>query len=124
MFFEKDKIDKNKFEQVKKVETIDGLNIFLETFDKCYQKDDPQNVYGELGEYLEEAEKAWIKYHGSNKIEYFIVFDENHKPVAVSSLTNDNKLGYISNVGSLKSVRGKGYGKLATLFCVYKSKLN
>jgi len=43
------------------------------------------------------------------------------EPCAVATLTNFDGLGYISNVGSLKKVRGKGFGKIATLYCVAKS---
>lgn len=83
----------------------------------CFQKNDPQNPYGELGDYLKVAEKVWWRHHATNRIEYFMVYDGN-EPVAVSTLTNYKSIGYISNVGSLKSVRGKGFGKLATIYCV------
>lgn len=115
------KIDSKHFTSVKSVENEKDLKIFLETMDKCYQNNDPQNPYGEVGEdYLRLAKKAWETNHASNKIEYFIVYKEND-PVAVSTLTNFEKIGYISNVASLKSVRGQGFGKAATLYCVKKS---
>lgn len=109
-----------QFANTKKVETKDDLKIFLEVFDQCYQKNDPQNVYGELGEYLTVAQKVWLTQHASNHLEYFIVHDDT-TPVAVSSLTNYQGLSYISNVGSLRSVRGRGFGKIATLKCVDQS---
>ena len=87
----------------------------------CYQKDDPQNAYGELGDYLGVAESVWYKHHKTGKVEYFI-FYKDKIPVAVSTLTNFQNIGYISNVGSLKEVRGQGFGKLATLYCVEQSK--
>ena len=43
-------------------------------------------------------------------------------PVAVAALTIVNGLAYISSVGSLRRVRGQGFGKLATLFCVQRAK--
>lgn len=119
-FWSGTEIDKKHFDSVKKVETEEDLKIFLETFDKCYQKNDPQNPYGELGDYLKVAEQAWDKHHATNRIEYFLVY-EGDKPVAVSTLTNFEGLGYISNVGSLKEVRGRGFGKAATLYCVEES---
>ena len=73
-----------------------------------------------MGEYLEITKKAWHKYHETNRLEYFTVYKEN-KPVAVSSLNNFEKISYISNVGSLREVRGQGFGKLATLCCVAQS---
>ena len=123
MFYESADIDIKKFDLVKKVTSEDDLNIFLKTFNDCYQKDDPQNPYGELGEYLVAAEEAWHKHAKSNRLEYFLVY-KNGQPVAVSTLTNHGDIGYISNVGSLRSVRGEGYGKAATLFCVQKSRDN
>ena len=123
MFFDNKNIDKSNFAKIRKVENNNDLNIYLDTFNKCYQKDDPQNPYGELGDYIEVAKKSWGKLHESNKVEYFTVFKDN-EPVAVSTLTNFAGIGYISNVGSLKKVRGEGFGKLATLFCVEKSKEN
>jgi len=121
MFWENSKISTNKFAQVKKVTNKNELGIFLKTFDACYQKNDPQNAYGELGDYLKVAERVWHRHNKTDRLEYFVVF-KNEKPIAVSSLTNLQGVGYISNVGSLKEVRGKGFGKLATLRCVVSSK--
>lgn len=123
MFFTGNKVNQDGFFNVRKVENMSDLEIYLDTFDKCYQKDDPQNPYGELGDYIDVARKSWEKLHDSNKIEYFTVY-KNNTPVAVSTLTNFAGIGYISNVGSLRNVRGEGFGKLATLFCVNKSKEN
>jgi len=113
-------IDTKKFNSVKKVTTDAELKIYLVTFDKCYQENDPQNPYGELGDYLKVAEEAWHKHNKSGRLEYFIVY-KNEKPVAVSTLTNFEGIGYISNVGSLREVRGQGFGKAATLYCIDQS---
>lgn len=123
MFHDGKNIDKSRFSEVKKVETEKDLNIFLKTFDQSYRKDDPKNPYGELGEYLNVARKVWKKHHKSNKLEYFIAY-KNGTPVAVSTLTNHENIGYISNVGSILAARGEGYGKHATMYCVNKSKKN
>lgn len=120
MFHSGEGIDSTRFDSVKKVTTEDDLLIFLDTFDKCYQKDDPQNPYGELGDYLEVARDSWHKHSDSGKIEYFIAYKDN-TPVAVSTLTNFAGIGYVSNVGSLKQVRGEGFGKIVSLFCVKQS---
>jgi len=74
-FWDGNKIDETRFDLVKKVDSLELLNEFLNTFDACYQKDDPQNPYGELGEYLETAKELWHKHHQSNRLEYFIVYD-------------------------------------------------
>ena len=122
-FWNNGKIDPRHFENIKKVETPEDLQTFLKTFDASYQKDDPQNPYGELGDYLRTAEDAWYRHKGTGRLEYFVVYDKD-RPVAVSSFTNFEGLGYISNVGSLREVRGKGFGKAATLFCVDQSMKN
>lgn len=121
MFYQGKDIDTSRFDLVKKVATEDELKIFLKTFDVCYQKDDPQNPYGELGDYLKATETVWRCHHKTNRLEYFTVY-KNNKPVAVSTLTNYEDIGYIANVGSLKEVRGEGYGKIASLYCVEQSK--
>ncbi|MGB6838677.1 MAG: GNAT family N-acetyltransferase [Microgenomates group bacterium] len=121
MFHPGKKVDKSRFGQVKKITSESQLKVFLKVFDACYQKGDPQNAYGELGDYLKVAEKVWRRHHKTNRLEYFLVHSGD-KPVAVSTLTNYNGIGYISNVGSLKEVRGKGFGKVATNFCVEQSK--
>ena len=121
MFHSGENINTSRFSEVKKVTSDEDLEIFIEIFDKCYQKDDPLNPYGELGEYLESARIAWKKFQNTNHLEYFIAF-ENDQPVAVASLTNYGGIGYISNVGSLLSVRGKGFGKLVTHYCVDQSR--
>ena len=121
LFYESEVVDPKNFEMVKKVETDEDLEIFIKIFNDCYQKDDPQNPYGELGDYLEVARNAWHKHRNTNRLEYFIVY-KNKIPVAVSTLNNFQGIGYISNVGSLRSVRGEGFGKLATLYCVAESR--
>lgn len=121
MFWKADEISDERFGQIKKVESEDDLRVYLETLDNCFQNDDPQGPYGELGDYLKVAEKVWYEHHDSNRIEYFIAY-KGEKPVAVATLTNFENLGYISNVGSLKEVRGEGFGKLVTLYCVSVSK--
>ncbi len=113
-------IDTKHFKSVKKVSNSEELKIYLETFNACYQKDDPQNPYGELGDYLKVAGEVWHKHNKTNRLEYFIVYKED-EPVAVSTLTNFEGIGYISNVGPLREVRGEGYGKAATLYCIQES---
>ena len=124
MFHSGKNLDNNRYEQVKKVDNKNDLDVFLATFDNCYKKDDPQNPYGELGDYLEVARRSWCQHHDTGKIEYFTVFSSDNNPVAVSTLTNFAGIGYISNVGSLTTVRGEGFGKLASLYCVYRSVQN
>ena len=106
---------------MKKVISIDDLEVFLKTFDQCYKKDDPQNPYGTLGDYLKITKDVWYKHHKSNRLEYFMAY-KGDQPVAVASLNNYNNIGYILNVGSLREVRGEGFGKFATLYCVKVSK--
>lgn len=108
---------------VKKVTTEKDLGVFLQVFDKCYQLDDPQNPYGTLGEYLKVAEAVWYKFKNSNRLKYFFAY-KGDEPVAVSTLTNYQGIGYISNVGSLRKVRGEGFGKAVTLFALNQSKNN
>ena len=115
-FWKTNKIDGKYFDFVKQIENEKDLEIFLDTFNACYKKDDPQNPYGELGDYLNVARKVWSKYKRTNRLQYFVVF-KGSEPVAVSTLTNFENIGYISNVGSLEKVRGEGFGKAATLFC-------
>lgn len=121
LFHPGENINSDQFSQVKKITTEKELGNYLKTFDSCFQKDDPQNPYGELGDYLKVAEKVWHRHNAANRIEYFTVYSGD-KPVGVSTLTNFKQIGYISNVGSLRSVRGQGFGKLATLYCVDISK--
>lgn len=123
MFWGGEKIDDSRFNMVEKVTSEIELKLFLETYDTCYQKDDPQNPYGELGDYLNVAEKVWHQHQENDRLEYFMVFKKDN-PVAVSTLTNCEGIGYISNVGSLKEIRGQGYGKIASLYCVEQSKKN
>lgn len=122
MFYHKGDVFVTNPEKVKKVTGEEELQVFLDTFDRCYQKDDPQNPYGELGDYLNVMKQVWLNHHNDG-VECFIVYD-GEIPVAVATLNNFEDIGYISNVGSLKTVRGIGFGKLATLYCVQASMNN
>jgi hypothetical protein len=121
MFYEQKSIVLPANYQVKDVGNEADMTLFLKLFRQCYQKDDPQNSYGEIGEgYKEKLREAWRRYHGSQRLEYFI-FYKNNDPVAISTLISYKNAGYISNVGSIPQVRGLGFGKLATLHCVRRS---
>ncbi|HZE86729.1 MAG TPA: GNAT family N-acetyltransferase [Methylomirabilota bacterium] len=121
MFYEQASVHLPADYKVISVSSDQELEIFLDIFNKCYQKDDPQNPYGEFGEgYLKIISDSWYNYHQSQRVECFI-FYKNQEPVAVSALTNYEDAGYISNVGSVRHVRGQGFGRLATLHCVKKS---
>jgi hypothetical protein len=123
MFHDGLQVSKDHFEQVRKVTSYEDLETFMRVFDQCYRADDPLNPYGELGEYIFTAKIAWEKHHANDRIEYFIAF-KGDEPVAVASLTNYEGIGYLSNIGSLLNVRGQGFGKLITNFCVDKSVAN
>lgn len=112
-----------QYENAKIVSSVPDLDEFLKTFNACYQKDDPQNPYGELGDYIDVAKRVWINLSSSGKLQYFTIFSQDI-PVAVASLSNFAGIGYISNVGSLREVRGQGFGKIATLFAVQQSVTN
>ncbi len=105
-----------------KVQTSSELEAYVDVFDECYQKDDPQNPYGELGAYKDDARRAWLAHRSTEpgRLNYYMVYKAG-EPVAVSALTNYHGIGYISNVGSLSSVRGEGFGKAATLHAVKQS---
>ena len=94
MFYDGRQISQRYFDSVEKVKNNKDLQVYLNTFNGCYQNNDPQNPYGELGSYLEVAKDVWLKHH---------------------SITNYENIGYVSNVGSLRSVRGEGFGKAATI---------
>ncbi len=120
MFFEGTSIDQSRFPSVKKVEDRKALEVFLSTWDVSLQPNDPQNPYGSVKDYLENYRRAWLKFGTSNRVQYFIVYDEK-QPVATSLLHSFEGISYISNVGSLQTERGRGFGKLATLYAVYRS---
>lgn len=109
MFHSGENIDTSLFDSVRKVRNETELEEYIQTFSDSYQKDDPQNPYGELTEYLDVARENWYKHKNTRKLEYFTVYKDG-SPVAVSALTNFASIGYISNVGSLREVRGEGYG--------------
>ena len=110
----------NEFTKVKEVKSEKELQLFVETFDNSYQKNDPQNPYGDVKEYLGGIKEKWEEYGQTEYIKYFIDYADD-APVGVAALTSTDGLGYISAVGTLQNVRGKGYGKLITQYAVYIS---
>lgn len=120
LFYDQEKVSDLDFSKIKIVDSEKDLEIFLTTADQCYQVNDPQNVYGQLGEFLKTIKRAWHNLHHHGKIELYLAY-EQEKPVAVSMLSPDQKVSYISTVGSLPSIRGQGFGKLVTLYAVKKS---
>ena len=92
---------------------------WIETFIKSYPKDDPKNPYGEQIQFAEVLKRAWFNKKTEND-KHYLAF-KNKQPVATAMLSNFNKMGYISSVGSIPSVRGEGYGKKISLHCVKES---
>lgn len=123
MFHDGINIDMSRFDQIRKVTSEKELQIYLDTFDKSYQEDDPQNPYGSVKDFVQPSKNAWLKFQNTNRFECFVAY-KNDDPVAVGSLSNFEGLGYILNIGSLKRVRGEGFGKLITQYCAYASKQN
>lgn len=120
MFYESDLPNLEKFNFIKKVENNDDLETFIDVFDKSYVKNDPQNPYGEVKNFLSPVRNAWKKFGKKNRLEYFIVY-KNDISVAVAALNNFEGMGYVSCVGSLPEFRGQGLGKAATLWAVRTS---
>ncbi len=123
MFYISTTPDLDSFRSVKKVENNEDLEIFLDVFDRSYVVDDPKNPYGDVKNFIPSARKSWKEFGSSNRIEYFIVYN-NGKPGAVSALNSFGNIGYISCVGSLPEFRGLGLGKTATLYSVKESMEN
>lgn len=119
MFFTSNVIETLDYSHIKKVSSGEDLDTWISVINECYKENDPQNPYGSLGSYLDLAKKAWLTNNSSDFI-YYIAYKDS-TPVSVATLTFQSDLGYISNVGSLQTVRGQGYGKLITLFCVEQS---
>lgn len=120
MFYEGKILDKTHFESIKEVRNEKDLADFIYAFDNSYQEGDPQNAYGRLNDYLPLSEQAWRKHKDTDKLHYYVAYKDG-KPVAVSALTLYKDIGYLSNIGSLPSARGQGYGKAVTLFAVKES---
>ncbi|MBP9749910.1 MAG: GNAT family N-acetyltransferase [Candidatus Pacebacteria bacterium] len=120
MFFEGTIPENLNVDQIKKVSSSVELEQWLTTLDASFLANDPQNPYGTLGTYIDLARRAWKENNALGKFEYVIAFDRG-EPVAVATLTYEGTLAYISNVGSRKDYRGKGYGKLVTLYCVLEA---
>jgi len=120
-FYTKKVESQNNFQLIKTVESDEDFAVFLDTLDQSYQDNDPQNPYGSTGkEYLESTKRSWDQHSCGDLIKHFILFADD-KPVACCSLTSLNNLGYISNLGTIKKYRGRGYGKALSLFSVYNS---
>lgn len=123
MFFDTTKppaIDEEKSDSIKTVESIDTLDLWIQTMDQSYRPDDPKNPFGQLGHYLDLAKQSWIKNHKTGEYEYYLAY-KGDIPVAVATLTIKKDFAYISNVGSIIDVRSQSYGKAITLFCVQKA---
>ncbi len=101
------------------VKSDEDFEKWVETFLRSYPKDDPKNPYGEQVEFSKVIDKAWKRGMLKNDC-CFLAFD-NNKPAAVGMLTSYQGKGYISAIGSVPEVRGRGFGKRMSLFCVRES---
>jgi ribosomal protein S18 acetylase RimI-like enzyme len=119
LFYEQ-KIEQLDDANLKIVSTDEEFEMFLHAYKSSYVKDDPQNPYGEVDEYIPNVRQVWEKYGRTNRITYMMAL-QDEKAVAVSMLTSLDGFGYISAVGSIPEVRGEGYGKAVSLFAVSES---
>ena len=118
MFWE-DEVPEINDKDIIEVQSEEDFEEWINTFIKSYPKDDPKNPYGDQSEFAEILKEKW-KEGKIKKDKYFLAFKENF-PVAVGILTNYDNKGYISGIGSIPCVRGKGFGKKISLYCVKKS---
>lgn len=106
-------------DHVMEVKTDSNFERWISTFVQSYPKNDPQNPYGEQSSFAKVLHDAWNR--GKLKRDkLFLAFEEN-VPVAVGILTNYNGMGYISGIGAIPAVRGRGFGKKISLHCVKES---
>jgi GNAT superfamily N-acetyltransferase len=103
------KINVDRFDQIRKVENEQDLEVFIKTIDRGYGADDPDNPYGGLGDYLSQIRESFRLHGASGKITRYIIFDENDNPASVGSLTNYERIGYISNIATVLEKRRQGY---------------
>ncbi len=106
MFHSAENIDESRFDEIKIVKTAEELEIFLRTFDRSYQVNDPQNPYGDVKSFIPSCRNAWFKFGSTNRLKYYLAY-KNEEPVATSILNSLDCIGYISAVGSLKNVEVK-----------------
>lgn len=119
-FFFEGSITNSPKHTVKKVESEEQLDQFIETFDGSFQEDDPKNPWGKVTDFLGWVRDRWYQFHDTNELQYFIAY-EDQQPSAVSALQSRDGIGYLFNVGSLQSVRGKGFGKAVTMHAIKAS---
>lgn len=112
----KNKIDNSNIIEVK---TDKEFKIWINTFIKSYPKDDPKNPYGEQKKFAKILANRYKQNRNKND-KYYIAFEKN-KPVSVGILNTQNKIGYLSGIGSIPFARGKGFGKQITLHCINES---
>lgn len=106
-------ISKDRFGQIEQIMNMEELGLFIETVDKGFSPDDPDNPYGGLGdEYLDKIRQSFDFCGADGKIKYYIIFSENNEPVGVGCLTNYHNIGYISNLTVLPQFRGQGFSKV------------
>ena len=105
--------------EITKIETDIEFEEWIRTYIKSYPKEDPKNPYGDQTEFAEALKKSWYGRKKSYDTHYLSF--KNNKPVATAILTNYKKIGYLTSIGSIPSVRGEGYGKKISLYCVQNS---
>lgn len=121
MFYDSNIVGTQFFNDIHKIEDKESLEIFLQTFNACYQKGDPQNPYGDSSSFIPAMRVAWERFGRTDRLEYFLCYKEG-RPVSVSMLNSFGGIGYVSGVGSLREIRGEGYGKAATMYAIARSK--
>ncbi len=114
------KVSTEKFDQIHKIETSTDLEIWLDTFSKCYVADDPQGPYGDQTYFLPVLRRAWLANRDDDELGYFLIYDGG-RPVGAACLTVRENIAYLSGGGTLPDVRGQGFGKAMAYFRVQKA---
>lgn len=109
-----------KNENIIKINNDKDFESWLDTYIKSYPENDPKNPYGEQKEFASILKNLWYERKIKNE-QFYMALNSINKPVAVGLLTNHNKIGEISAIGSIPEVRGKGFGKKMSLYCVQES---
>lgn len=107
---------------IKKVDSPEELDVFVDTFNRSYSGTDPNEPYGVAPPEWGETFKAGYGLEmPGRQVEYYVLFSDG-KPASILSTCAMEVYGGIYGVGTVPEMRGKGLASKLTLYVVNRLK--
>lgn len=100
------------------VNTKESNSLYVETFEKAFSSEDPNDVYGQLPPYYGQSLERAIGIDTSSFKNIFVIAYINKEAAGVASVIFNEKFAGLYGIGTIQSERNKGIGTILIKYLI------